>query len=212
MASNNGHDGTRLVVRYLNEAHATEGALVTTLTAHLSITPPGSYRKLLERHLAETREHAEAIERRLSELGATTSVIQAGTGLVQTAIGQVLALSKGPIDLLRGGSREEKLLKNAKDECATEALEIATYDALEALARAVGDDQTASLARRHRAQEERMLEGLRAELPGLTKATAKSLAADAVQPSSRARTPSRAPAPRRKKSQTSTTLRSGSST
>ena len=95
MASNNGrHDGTRLVVRYLNEAHATEGALVTALTAHLSITPPGSYRKLLERHLAETREQAEAIERRLSELGATTSVIQAGTGLVQTAIGQVSTSGK----------------------------------------------------------------------------------------------------------------------
>ena len=44
---------------------------------------------------------------------------------------QTLALWKTPLDLLRGASGEEKELKNAKDACATEALEIATYTALE---------------------------------------------------------------------------------
>ena len=39
------------------------------------------------------------------------------------------------------------MLKNAKDACATEALEIATYTALERLARAVGDDETAEAGR-----------------------------------------------------------------
>ena len=135
--------GRRLVVQYLNEAHATESALVTTLTAHISMTPQGSYRTLLERHLQETRDQGEAIERRLGELGAGSSLIEAGTGLIESLIGQVLALSKGPFDLLRGKSGEEKLLKNAKDECATEALEIATYDSLIVLARAVGSSPTA---------------------------------------------------------------------
>jgi ferritin-like metal-binding protein YciE len=160
-----------LVAQYLGEAHATETALVTTLQAHITMTPQGSYRRLLERHLAETRQHAGAIERRLGELGEGRGLVGTAVALVETAIGQVLALSKGPVDLLRGASGEEKLLKNAKDECATEALEIATYDALEAAARAVGDDETLELARRHRAQEEQMLEGLRAEIPRLTAAT-----------------------------------------
>jgi ferritin-like metal-binding protein YciE len=163
--------GRDLVVQYLNEAHATEQALVTTLQAHITMTPTGTYRRLLERHLGETRQQARAIERRLEELGGSSGLLSAAYGLVQTVVGQALALSKGPVDLLRGASGEEKLLKNAKDECATEALEIATYDALEATANAVGDDKTARLAARHREQEERMLADLRAEIPILADAT-----------------------------------------
>src|SRR4051812_7988495 len=163
--------GRTLIVQHLNEAHATETALVTTLTAHISMTPSGSYRTLLERHLQETRDQAEAIEERLAELGAGSSLLATGTGLIESLIGQVLALSKGPIDLLRGKSGEEKLLKNAKDECATEALEIAPYESLITLARAIGDAPTAELAERHLEQEERMLEELRRHLPLLTHAT-----------------------------------------
>jgi ferritin-like metal-binding protein YciE len=163
--------GRDLVVQYLQEAHATEAALVTTLQAHITMTPTGDYRALLDRHLGETRQQTRAIERRLDELGAGSDLISAATGLARTVVGQVLALSKGPIDLLRGSADEEKLLKNAKDECATEALEIATYDALEVAAEAVGDAKTARLAAGHRAQEERMLAGLREVIPALTRAT-----------------------------------------
>ena len=169
--------GRRLVIQYLNEALATERALVTTLRSHIGMTPEGEYRNVLERHIGETQEQANAVERRLGELGAGGGLLAAGTGLAQTLVGQGLALSKGPVDLLRGKSGEEKLLKNAKDECATEALEIATYQALGTLARAVGDDKTAQLAERHRAQEERMLEDLRRLLPSLTIAAVRSLAA-----------------------------------
>jgi ferritin-like metal-binding protein YciE len=163
---------TTIVERYLAEAHATETALITTLQAHITMTPQGSYQQLLERHLAETRRQAGAIERRLAALGVGSSPIAAAVGLVETVVGQALALGKGPIDLLRGGSREEKLLKNAKDECATEALEIATYDALEAVAHAAGDEETVALARRHRAEEERMLAALREQIPRLAAAMA----------------------------------------
>jgi ferritin-like metal-binding protein YciE len=169
--------GRDLIRRYLGEAHATEQALVTTLQAHITMAPSGSYQRLLEGHLNETRQQARAIERRLAELGASSSVVGATVDLARTLAGQMLALTKGPIDILRGSSREEKLLKNAKDECTTEALEIATYDALEAAARAVGDEKTAALAVRHREQEERMLACLREEIPALTEATVRSLAA-----------------------------------
>jgi ferritin-like metal-binding protein YciE len=158
------------IIQMLTEAHATEEALVTTLSAHVAMTPEGTYRDLLERHLGETRQQARAIERRLDELGAGKSLIASGVDLAQTVVGQVLALSKGPVDLLRGKSVEERLLKNAKDECATEALEIATYDALLAFARLAGDEKTAGLAERHRGQEERTLEALRTHIPELTRA------------------------------------------
>ena len=71
---------------------------------------------------------------------------------------------------------EEKLLKNARDEVASEALEIAIYDALEALATALGDEPTAKLAARHRAQEERMLAELRAHIPHLAHAVVQARA------------------------------------
>src|SRR4051812_48747818 len=160
-----------MLIQYLNEAHATEQALVRTLQAHVALTPRGPYRDLLEHHLEETRAHAGAVERRLRDLGAGSSLVGATLGLAQSVLGQVLALSKGPLDILRGHGGEEKLLKNAKDECATEALEIATYDALEVLAREAGDSTTAELAARHRADEERMLEALRKLIPDLTGAT-----------------------------------------
>ena len=162
------------LLQYLHEAHATELALTRTLEAHIAMTPHGSYRSGLDKHLNETRDHAARVERRLSELGASKNIVRAGVGLVEGFIGQALALSKGPVDLVRGNAGEEKLLKNAKDECATEALEIATYDALEHLARYVGDEQTAKLAASIRADEERMLAQLRAELPKLTEAMARA--------------------------------------
>jgi ferritin-like metal-binding protein YciE len=62
------------------------------------------------------------------------------------------------------------VLDNAKDACATEALEIAIYTAIEHLASTVADATTARLATSIRAEEERMLERLLSELPALTDA------------------------------------------
>ena len=61
------------------------------------------------------------------------------------------------------------MLKNAKDAAATEALEIATYTAIERLAKALGDDETAQLAASIRADEERMLARVLREIPKLTR-------------------------------------------
>ena len=130
------------VVQYLNEAHASEHALVRVLQSQIAMTPRGSYRTGLEKHLDETRNHADRVGRRLQDLGQGGNPVAAIVGIVETAIGQALALGKTPFDLLRGSGGEEKVLKNAKDACATEALEIATYTALERLARSVGDDET----------------------------------------------------------------------
>ncbi|HYM57667.1 MAG TPA: DUF892 family protein [Solirubrobacteraceae bacterium] len=160
-----------MVLQYLDEARATEQALVTNLRAHISMTPRGTYRQTLERHLTETREHARAIERRIGELGGGRGLLASTYGAVQTIVGQALVLTKGPLDLIRGAGGEEKLLKNAKDEATTEMLEIATYDALEELARAVGDGKTARLAVRHREQEERALRELRGHIVKLAHAT-----------------------------------------
>ncbi len=158
------------VVQYLGEAHASEVGLVSVLQSQIAMTPRGSYREGLEKHLGETREHARRIQERLGELEQGRNPLQAFVGFAETLISQTFALSKTPFDLLRGTGGEEKVLKNAKDACATEALEIATYTALERLAIKVGDEQTAKLAASIRADEERMLKRIMREIPKLTDA------------------------------------------
>lgn len=162
------------IAQHLTVAHATELALVQTLRAHISLTPRGSYRDALERHLEETKGHAERVRGRLAELGQTRNPLQAGLGLVQTVVGQALSLSKGPVDMLRGTSAEEKLLRNARDECATEGLEIGIYTEVEGIARAAGDDVTADLAASILEDEERMLTRLRGEIPKLAEAVVQA--------------------------------------
>jgi ferritin-like metal-binding protein YciE len=160
-------NSTEKVIQYLNEAHGTEQALTRTLQAHIAMTPRGGYRTDLERHLRETRSHARALQQRLEDLGESRTMVAMGIGVAQSLVGQAVALSKSPIDGLRGGSGEEKLLKNAKDESATETLEIATYRALEHFARRVGDEKTARLAASIREDEERMLAVLQERIAAL---------------------------------------------
>jgi ferritin-like metal-binding protein YciE len=162
------------VVQYLNEAHASELALVRVLQSQIAMTPRGRYRDALESHLGETRGHAERIQARLRELGHGGNPLLLGVGLMQDFVGQSLALAKTPLDMLRGTGGEEKVLKNAKDASATEALEIATYTALERLARKVGDEQTAALAASIRADEEKMLERVLREIPRLAEAVVRA--------------------------------------
>jgi len=166
-------DPNALVLQYLSEAHATESALVTNLKAHIAMTTDDAYKAVLQRHLEETKGHRRNVDRRRAELGddGSKGLVAGAVGLAMDAVGQVLVLSKGPIDAVRTTSQQERMLKNARDECATEAIEIALYDALEAAANAAGDTETAKLATDHREQEERMLADLRAQISRLAVAT-----------------------------------------
>ena len=60
---------TQKVVQYLNEAHASEVGLTRVLQSQIAMTPSGTYRTGLEKHLEETRGHAERVERRLGRNG-----------------------------------------------------------------------------------------------------------------------------------------------
>ena len=163
---------TQKIVQYLNEAHGSELALVRQLQAQIAMTPRGQYRDGLETHLNETRKHAERLDRRLGELGHGSNPLQAGFGALESLIGQALALTKTPLDLVRGSGGEEKVLKNAKDSCAAEAQEIATYTALAQLARTAGDATTERLAKSILGDEQKMLDRLLREIPRLTDAVA----------------------------------------
>jgi ferritin-like metal-binding protein YciE len=167
-------DSTDKIVQYLVEARATELGLVRELQAQIAMAPRGSYRTLLEKHLRETRSHADRVGERLDELDHSSNPLHMVGGVAQTLVGQAIAIGRAPLALLRGSGGEEKLLKNAKDSCAAEALEIATYIAIERLANDLDDDRTARLAASIREDEERMLAKLRDELPKLTDAVVRA--------------------------------------
>jgi len=162
------------VIQYLSEAHAHEQTLTRELQAQIAMTPRGSYRTILDTHLDETRRHADRVQRRLRTLGQGGNVVTAVVGVVESVVGQAMAIGRAPLELVRGSGGEEKVLKNAKDACASEALEIATYTAIERLAEQVGDDETAKLAASIRADEERMLERILQEIPKLTTAVVRA--------------------------------------
>jgi ferritin-like metal-binding protein YciE len=162
------------IVQYLNEAHGAELALVRQLQAQIAMTPRGQYRDGLETHLQDTRRHAERLEGRLAELGQGSNPLQVGLGALESLVGQALALTKTPLDLVRGTGGEEKVLKNAKDSCAAESLEIATYTAIARLARIAGDSKTERLAESILGDEQRMLDRLLREIPRLTDAVARA--------------------------------------
>jgi ferritin-like metal-binding protein YciE len=169
--------GRTLVIQLLQEAQGAEAFAATTLQAHIAMTPASAYRRILERHLRETRDQSERLQRRLGELGVKRSLLASGVGVATTAVGTALALGKGPIDLLRGRAGEEKLFKNIKDEVTTEAQEIVTYEGIEAAAHAVGDVRTAELAASIRDQEQRAFDDLREQVPALAAAAVRSIVA-----------------------------------
>jgi ferritin-like metal-binding protein YciE len=162
------------VLQYLGEARATEQSLVRVLQSQIAMTPRGTYRTALEQHLRQTRDHAARVGERMKELGGAGSPLGAAVGALESVVGQVLAVGKAPLDLLRGSGGEEKVLKNAKDTAATEALEIATYTAIERLAEDVGDTATARLAASIRADEEKMLARVMNEIPKLADAVVRA--------------------------------------
>ena len=174
-------DSKTLVLQHLDEVHAIESALVTNLTAHVAMTTDDEYRGHLEDHLEVTRRQVVAIARRSKALGGRgpgRNPLALPARLVRGAVGQALVLTKGPLDLLRTPDQSARMLKNARDEAMTEALEIAAYDALETIAKAGGDQVTARLAAEHRKQEEEMLVALRGQIARLAVATFEARTGD----------------------------------
>ena len=163
------------IVQYLNEAHGAEVALVRQLQAQIAMTPERPATATGSRPTSRRPAGTPSASSGDSESsGRATIRSRSDSDVVQTVIGQALALTKTPLDLVRGSGGEEKVLKNAKDSCAAEAQEIATYTALARLARKAGDTKTERLANSMLGDEQRMLDRLLKEIPRLTDAVARA--------------------------------------
>src|SRR3954464_11325423 len=160
------------LVQWLGEAYAKEAELEADLVAHIALTEKTSYKKRLQQHLTETRDHKRSVARRIKKLGGTPSAIKAPVPNVGGEVaGKAVAGVKGQVGTARAliTSQPETHIRNAQEELREEHVEIALYTRLETLAEEVGDSETAKLARGVRRDEERMAKFLDAELPRLVK-------------------------------------------
>lgn len=152
------------IVELLNEAYGKEQQLTVALEQHLQATTRPDYEKRLRDHLKETKAHAKAVSKRITQLGGTPAevslpgpegVSKAAQGM-QDMLAKAKAAAQGPLDVVRGAGEQARMVHNARVELDEEAHEIGTYTVIDSLATAVGDSETAQLARNILREEERM--------------------------------------------------------
>lgn len=136
---------TEQLVKHIDDAYAMEQNVLRMLESMIGSTEDPQIRSALERHRAETEQHAERLKRRLEAHDASPSVVKEAGGMLG-------ALMKGVVDM----TRSEKAGRNARDAYATEHMEIASYQLLERIAKRAGDVETAQFAAQNRAEEEAM--------------------------------------------------------
>src|SRR3954468_24513617 len=102
MAELNARDAK--LVQFLNEAHAKEAELEADLTAHVNLTQKAPYKKRLQQHLRETKDHKRRVASRIKQLGGSPETGVRGPG-VPTAVGELagkgLAAVKGQVGAAR---------------------------------------------------------------------------------------------------------------
>lgn len=133
------------LVRYLDDAWAVEKALVGSLGDMAAATDVPEVRAVFEEHQQVTRMQQERLEARLSALGQTPS---GGKGLLNSIAGKLSELVHGLHD------EEDKTTQNLIKGFTTENFETGMYQSLMAYASAIGDTETASLARELMQQEQ----------------------------------------------------------
>jgi ferritin-like metal-binding protein YciE len=202
------------LVQWLSEAHVKEAELEADLRAHIALTEKRSYKKRLQSHLQETRDHKRRVASRIKSLGGTPTPgpnIPGVPSAVGEAAGKAVAAVKGQVGTARAAvtNQAETHLRNAQEELREEHVEIAIYSRLETLAGEVGDRETAQLAKGIRRDEERMAKFLDAELGRLVKDVVRAEIPRSERPTSTRRRSRRRTSRSRSTGRTRTTSRSG---
>src|SRR5438552_16835447 len=113
------------LVQWLNEAHAKEAELEADLRAHIALTEKQSYKRRLQQHLSETRDHKRRVAARIKTLGGSPSTgpnLAAMPETVGEVAGKAVAAVKGQVGAARAllAEQAEIHLRNAQEELREE--------------------------------------------------------------------------------------------
>lgn len=189
-----------VLVKYLNEAYGKEQQLETVLQAQIKLAQRPQLKKGLQEHLKVTKNQSRGLKKRIKELGGTAEagldlpgphVVSDVASAATSVANKAMATAKGPMQALRGTSPADNELRNVRDCLWNEAEEIAHYNVIEAAAEALGDKETAKLAKAYRTEEERMQRLLERQIPALVKEVIKAEVPAAERRSASGRTTSR---------------------
>jgi ferritin-like metal-binding protein YciE len=149
---------------WLNDAYAMEQALIPVLENHAKDAEDFPEVAAADRrHLEETRRHAELVKGCIERLGGEVST-------AKSLLGQMLGAGQS----VATGAFRDEVVKNFLSDYAAESFEIASYRALIAAARAVGDEETARVCEGILRDEERMAAWLTENLPRVVQETLRT--------------------------------------
>jgi ferritin-like metal-binding protein YciE len=167
------------LIDWLDEAYDLEVSVQADLSTQIPLIEKPAYKKRLEAHLSETKEHERLVSERIVQLGgqprgpaapAGLSAVGEAVSAVGEAAGRAMAAVRGQIAARAlAGEGTESQVRIAEDQLVQEHVGIAIYTRIEAFAEAVGDAETAKLTRAILRDEERMVKFLTAELPKLVR-------------------------------------------
>lgn len=148
-------EARKQIIDWLRDAYAMERGLEGGLEKQAKnddLSP--KIRERAQRHLEETRRHAEEVKSVLQSLDTDTSALKTGLGvMVQKTKGMGSAFA------------EDERIKDLLDAYSMEHFEIACYTALAAAAERAGLTQVVAACNRIIPDEERMAEDLLEALP-----------------------------------------------
>ena len=147
-----------LVIAWLNDAHAMELGIAQVLERHAEEAKDHPHvHDALQRHLEQTRRHAELVKGCVERMGGETSGVKSGMASVMGAVqGMTTKLAK------------DELIKNTLHDYGTEHFEIACYTSLIAAAENLGDQETARVCREILRDDQAMADFLFQQIPPTT--------------------------------------------
>ena len=142
MADNNLADVVR---RYLKDAIAAENSFESQLRTFAKEGDDAQAHALFQQHAEETRSQIERLTVRLNELGDSPSTMKSFMAHM---------FGMAPKTASMGHDESERVTQNLMMAYTVEHAEVAMYESLAVVAEAVGDNQTATLAREIQREEE----------------------------------------------------------
>lgn len=143
------------LITWLDDAHAMESGLAGILqshTAHFSEFPEALAR--VQRHVAETQQHARRLEQCLEQLGRTPSGVKS-----------MLSSLMGTVEGATTTIFSDRLVKDVLSDYAAEQFEVACYTALVAVATRLGYTDIARLCEENLREDQAMAQWLLEQLP-----------------------------------------------